>query len=83
MILAIIGISTAYLLYRRGLDDPAHDPLDDKLGVVGRVFGHAYYYDEGIAKLVGGPLRAGRQLPRTVSSTPRSSTARSTASVIS
>ncbi|MET0275861.1 MAG: NADH-quinone oxidoreductase subunit L [Acidimicrobiia bacterium] len=58
VILAIIGITTAYFLYRRGLPDPDHDPLDEKLGVAGRIFGNAYYYDSGIAKLVGGPLRA-------------------------
>jgi NADH-quinone oxidoreductase subunit L len=58
VILAVIGITTAYLIYRRGLGVPEHDPLDERLGVAGRVFGHAYYYDEGIAKLVGGPLRA-------------------------
>jgi NADH-quinone oxidoreductase subunit L len=58
VILALIGITTAYLLYRRGLEDPEHDPLDDRLGAVGRVFGNAYYYDIGIAKLVDVPLRA-------------------------
>ena len=27
--------------------------------MLGRVFGHAYYYDEGISRAVDGPLRAG------------------------
>src|SRR5262249_3560933 len=36
---------------------PERDPLDSRLGVVAPVLGHAYWYDEGIAKLVDGPLR--------------------------
>jgi NADH-quinone oxidoreductase subunit L len=58
VILALIGISIAYLLYRRGLDDPERDPLDQRLGAVAPVLGHAYYYDHGISRLVDGPLRA-------------------------
>ena len=53
----LIGITFAFRLYRRGLEDPAVDPVDAKLGGVGRLFGHAWYYDEGIAAMVGGPLR--------------------------
>ena len=55
----LIGITFAFRLYRRGLEDPAVDPVDAKLGGFGRLFGHAWYYDEGIAAMVGGPLRRG------------------------
>ena len=57
VIVAVVGITFAFRLYRRGLEDPAVDPVDAKLGAVGRLFGHAWYYDEGIAAMVGGPLR--------------------------
>ncbi len=55
----VTGIALAFRLYRRGLEDPRVDPIDAKLGPVGRLFGHAWYYDEGIAAAVGGPLRRG------------------------
>jgi NADH-quinone oxidoreductase subunit L len=58
VILAVVGITVAYRLYRRGLDSPARDPLDEKLGGIAPVLGNAYYYDAGIARLVDGPLRA-------------------------
>ncbi len=48
----------AVALYRRGLRDPAVDPLRDRLGVVADVVGHGYYYDETISKAVDGPVRA-------------------------
>ena len=47
------------MLYRRGLEDVDHDPLNDRLGPIGKLFGHAYFFDEGISRLVGGPLRKG------------------------
>ncbi len=53
-----IGIFFAWTVYRRGLADPEVDPLDRRLGPFGRLFGHAYYYDETISRLVGGPVRA-------------------------
>ena len=59
--LGVTGIVVAFKLYRRGLDDPAADPIDAKLGGLGRLFGHAWYYDEGIAATVGGPIRRGAQ----------------------
>jgi NADH-quinone oxidoreductase subunit L len=58
---ATIGIVFAWRIYRRGLEDPAVDPVDRRLGGVGRLFGHAWYYDEGIAAAVGGPIRRGAQ----------------------
>jgi NADH-quinone oxidoreductase subunit L len=59
VIVATIGIVFAYRLYRRGLEDPAVDPLDRRLGPFGRLFGHAWYYDAGITAAVGGPIRRG------------------------
>jgi NADH-quinone oxidoreductase subunit L len=52
---AFTGLTIGYLLYRRGLRTPAEDPLPEKLGRVGKVLGHAYYYDESISRFVGGP----------------------------
>jgi NADH-quinone oxidoreductase subunit L len=57
--MGLLGIAVAYVLYRRGLESVERDPFDERLGVLGRVFGHAYYYDEGISRAVDGPLRAG------------------------
>jgi NADH-quinone oxidoreductase subunit L len=56
---ACLGIFFAWTIYRRGLADPEVDPLNKRLGFFGRLFGHAYYYDESVSKLVDGPLRAG------------------------
>ena len=53
----LIGIFIGVSLYRRGLPEPGADPLPQRLGVVGRVFQHAYYFDEGIARLVDKPGR--------------------------
>jgi NADH-quinone oxidoreductase subunit L len=36
---------------------PDEDPFDQRLGMVGRLFGHAFYYDEGISRAVDGPIR--------------------------
>jgi NADH-quinone oxidoreductase subunit L len=57
IVVAAAGILFAWRLYQRGLERRDEDPLDQRLGAVGRFFGHAWYYDEGIAALVGGPLR--------------------------
>jgi NADH-quinone oxidoreductase subunit L len=54
---ALTGLTIGYFLYRRGLRTPAEDPLPEKLGAVGKVLGHAYYYDESISRFVGGPGR--------------------------
>ena len=58
VVFALVGITTAYLLFRRGLSRPESDPLEEKLGAVAPVLGNAYYYDKGISRLVGGPLRS-------------------------
>ncbi|MBK5289329.1 MAG: NADH-quinone oxidoreductase subunit L, partial [Acidimicrobiia bacterium] len=59
--IGVTGIVIALRWYRRGLDDPADDPVDRKLGPAATLFGHAWFYDEGIAALVGGPIRRGAQ----------------------
>jgi NADH-quinone oxidoreductase subunit L len=56
-VMGLIGIGIAYAFYHRGLTTTDDDPFDRKLGVAGRVFGHAYYYDEGISRAVDGPIR--------------------------
>ena len=56
--IAVIGIAVAISMYRKGLDDPADDPIDRRLGGLGRVFGNAYYVDSTIGRLVGGPVTA-------------------------
>jgi NADH-quinone oxidoreductase subunit L len=57
VVFALIGITVALLLYRRGLQNAARDPIADRTGPVGQVLGHAYYYDEGLAAFTDGPGR--------------------------
>jgi NADH-quinone oxidoreductase subunit L len=59
--IACLGILFAWVLYRRGLEDPEVDPLNQKLGPFGKLFGHAYYFDAGISWLVDRPLRVAAQ----------------------
>jgi NADH-quinone oxidoreductase subunit L len=67
VVLALIGIGLAYALYRHGLRRASEEPLDARLGAGAPVFGHAYYYDETIAKAVDGPgLGLARWLDRVV-----------------
>jgi NADH-quinone oxidoreductase subunit L len=67
--IALAGILLAYALYKRGLRRPDLDPLDSRLGRLAPVLGHAYYYDEGVSRLVGGPGRdAASWLDRVVDS---------------
>jgi NADH-quinone oxidoreductase subunit L len=56
--IALCGIFLAYTLYKRGLARADRDPLDEKLGALAPVLGHAYYFDAGVSRLVGGPGRA-------------------------
>ena len=77
---ALIGIFFAWTLYRRGLADRSVDPLNERLGPVARLFGHAYYFDDGISRAVDGPIRRAAQAGSPPPSTSGSSTARSTAS---
>ena len=53
----IVGIALAVGLYRKGLAATDRDPAVERLGPLGRVFGHAYYFDAGVSRLVDGPLR--------------------------
>jgi len=57
--MALLGLVLGYAAYHRGLQSVDRDPFDERLGPLGRLFGHAYYYDEGISRAVDGPLRAG------------------------
>jgi NADH-quinone oxidoreductase subunit L len=57
VVMGLIGLAVAWVTYRRGLHDVARDPFDERLGFFGRLFGRAYFYDEGISRLVDGPLR--------------------------
>src|SRR3954454_7773699 len=54
--MGLIGLAVAWVMYRRGLADDARDPFDERFGVFGRLFGRAYYYDEGLSRLVHGAL---------------------------
>ena len=55
--IALIGIGFAWTIYRRGLANREVDPLDQRLGPIARLFGHAYYFDDGVSRAVDGPLR--------------------------
>jgi NADH-quinone oxidoreductase subunit L len=57
VVMGLSGLAVAWASYRRGLDDVERDPFDERLGFFGRLFGHAYYFDETISRLVDGPLR--------------------------
>jgi len=61
----LVGIGIAISWYRRGIPAADRDPALERFGVLGRVFGHAYYYDEGISRFVAGP---GRRMTEWVSS---------------
>jgi len=56
VVFGLIGLFLAYRIYRRGIPTPDGDPLPAQLGVAGRWFQHAYYFDEEIANLVRGPV---------------------------
>jgi len=67
--MGLIGILVALSLYRQGLRRPDEDPGLARLGFAGRLFGHAYHFDESIARLVAGPVtRFSDWLDRTVDS---------------
>jgi NADH-quinone oxidoreductase subunit L len=55
--MGLLGLALAWVCYRRGLEAVDRDPFDERLGFFGRLFGHAYYYDDGISRAVDGPLR--------------------------
>ena len=55
-LVALVGLAVAYRVYRPGIPAPDADPLPERLGFAGRLFQHAYYFDEAIANLVRGPV---------------------------
>jgi NADH-quinone oxidoreductase subunit L len=55
ILMAIVGLSIAVVVYKRGLRTPAEDPVVDKLRPVSTLMGHAYYWDTGVSAFVGGP----------------------------
>jgi NADH-quinone oxidoreductase subunit L len=65
VVFGLVGLGLALAVYRRGIPSPEGDPLPVRLGVAGRLFQHAYYFDEAIANLVRGPgLRVAEWLNR-------------------
>ena len=56
VIVALVGLAGALAIYRRGIPAADADPLPARLGFAGRLFQHAYYFDETIANLVRGPV---------------------------
>jgi NADH-quinone oxidoreductase subunit L len=56
VVFGLIGLYIAYRIYRQGIPSPEGDPLPERLGLAGRLFQHAYYFDETIANLVRGPV---------------------------
>jgi NADH-quinone oxidoreductase subunit L len=65
VLVALVGLTLAFRIYRRGIPNRDADPLPARLGFTGRLFQHAYYFDEAIAALVRGPvLRAADWLSR-------------------
>jgi NADH-quinone oxidoreductase subunit L len=61
VVVALVGLAMALSLYRDGIPTPEGDPLPGRLGVAGRLFQHAYYFDETIANLVRGPVTRGAE----------------------
>ena len=69
---ALVGIVLAYTLYRRGLARRRRRPARREARAASRrVLGHAYYYDDGISRLVDGPGRAARAAGSTGSFDPK------------
>jgi NADH-quinone oxidoreductase subunit L len=54
----VVGIVFGYLVYRKGLPADGVDPLERRLGVLGRIWQNAYYYDWAVARTVAGPVTA-------------------------
>ena len=71
--MGLIGLGVAYALVPpRPASRSTGIRSIERLGSFGRLFGHAYYYDDGISRLVDGPLRgfadwlAGSSTPRII-----------------
>jgi len=56
VIFGLVGLAIAFSIYQRGISTSEGDPLPARLGFAGRLFQHAYYFDESIAALVRGPV---------------------------
>ncbi len=52
----LVGIFFGATMYRAGLAEDLVDPLERRLGAVGRMLEHAYYFDETLARIVSGPV---------------------------
>jgi NADH-quinone oxidoreductase subunit L len=61
VLVALVGLAIALRIYQRGIPSPEADPLPARLGFAGRLFQHAYYFDEAIANLVRGPVLRGAE----------------------
>jgi NADH-quinone oxidoreductase subunit L len=61
VIFGLVGLAVAFRIYQRGIPSPEGDPLPERLGVAGRLFQHAYYFDEAVANLVRGPVLRGAE----------------------
>ncbi|MSX32683.1 MAG: NADH-quinone oxidoreductase subunit L, partial [Actinobacteria bacterium] len=57
VVVAVTGVLIGRGMYREGLENPSDDPLDRRLGGMGRLFGNAYYFDAVLARSVDGPIR--------------------------
>ncbi len=54
--IGISGIAIGVSVYKRGLPADGVDPVEARLGVVGKVLANAYYFDHGVARVVSGPV---------------------------
>ena len=61
VVFGLVGLYIAFRIYRQGIPSPEGDPLPERLGVAGRLFQHAYYFDEIIADVVRGPVTRGAE----------------------
>ena len=61
--IAIVGIVVGRAFYKNGLEANGDDPVEARLGAFGKVLDNGYYFDTGIARLVSGPVTAGRDVP--------------------
>ena len=57
VLVGLVGIGIAISLYRRGLRASEQDPVVERLGPAARIFGHAFFYDDTVGWMVGGPFR--------------------------
>jgi NADH-quinone oxidoreductase subunit L len=58
LILGVVGIVSAWALYKSAQSRKEADPTVERLGTFGNVLANAYYLDVGLSRLVSGPLTA-------------------------